>query len=104
MVDGRIHHLSHPRGKSVNCHIPVEHGTLEYTSFDEAIDLILDMGRGFILVKRDLAEAFRHIPVAESAWWLLGFCCDSVYYLEKYLNFGLQTAPFIFESFAKGLN
>lgn len=42
----QIQHLSHPRDKSVNCHIPVEHGALEYTSVDEAIELILHMGRG----------------------------------------------------------
>ena len=32
----RIYHLSYPRGRSVNCHIPKEWGALEYTTFDEA--------------------------------------------------------------------
>ncbi len=62
------------------------------------------MGRGCILVKRDLAEAFRHILVAESDWWLLEFCWKNVHYLERYPLFGLRTAQFIFDSFAKGLN
>lgn len=69
----RIHHLSHPRGRSVNCHIAKEHGALEYTSFDEAVALVLEKGQGAILVKKDLANAFQHIPVAESDWWLLVF-------------------------------
>ena len=30
----RIYHLSYPRGRSVNCHIPKEWGALEYTTFD----------------------------------------------------------------------
>ncbi len=88
----------------MNCHIPVGHGALEYTSVDEAIDHILSMGRGCILVKRDFAEAFRHIPVSEADWWLLGFSWDGNYYLERYFPFGLRTAPFIFDPFAKGLN
>ena len=33
----RIHHLSFPRGRSVNDHIPPDWGTLEYTSLDEAV-------------------------------------------------------------------
>lgn len=55
-------------------------------------------------MKRDLAEAFRHIPVAESDWWLLGFSWDGNYYMERYLPLGLRTAPFVFDLFAKGLN
>ena len=100
----QIHHLSYSIGKSMNCHIPVEYEALEYTSIDEAIDHILSMGRSYILVERDLAEAFRHIPVSEADWWLLGFSWDGNYCLECYLPFDLQTASFIFNLFAKRLN
>ncbi len=31
-----IHHLSHPRDRSVNFYILKEWGALEYTTFDEA--------------------------------------------------------------------
>ena len=88
----------------MSCHIPFRHGALEYTSVNEAIDHIFSMGRGCILVKRDLAEAFRHIPVSEADWWLLGFSWDGNYYLERYLPFSLRTAPFIFDLFAKSLD
>lgn len=30
----RIHHLSHPKGTSVNCNIPKEFGSLEYACFE----------------------------------------------------------------------
>lgn len=100
----RIHHLSHPRGRSVNCNIPVEHGSLEYTSVDEAIALVLKRGKGCVLVKRDLSEAFRQISVSKADWWLLGFQWMGIYYMEKFLPSGLRTAPFIFDLFAKGLN
>lgn len=100
----RIHHLSHPHGCFVNCNIPREHGSLEYTSVDEAIALVLEGGKRCTLVKRDLREAFQHIPVSKADWWLLGFKWGGIYYIEKFLPFGLRTAPFIFDLFAKGLN
>ncbi len=55
-------------------------------------------------MKRDLAEAFRHIQVSEADWWLFGFSWDDNHYHEQYLPFGLRTAPFVFDLFAKGLN
>ena len=100
----RIHHLSHPRGSSVNCNIPEEFGTLEYTTFDDAVEMLLKVGSGAIFVKRDLADAFRHIPVSASDWWLLGFLWYGYYWFERFLPFGLRTSPFIFDLFAKGIH
>ena len=100
----RIHHLSHPRKGSVTYHIPAEWGALEYTSFDEALEALLDVGRGAYLVKRDLADAFRHIPVTRADWWLLGFQWNNSYWMDIFLPFGLRTSPFIFDLFAKGIN
>lgn len=100
----RIHHLSHPKGRSVNCNIPKEFGALEYACFDEAIVMIMEGGRGAILMKKDLADAFRHVPVAESDWWLLGFQWDEAYWIERFLSFGLRTSSYIFDLFAKGLH
>ena len=61
-------------------------------------------GKGAILVKRDLADAFRHIPIAISNYWLPGFYWDNSYWIDCFLPFGLRTAPFIFDLFAKGLH
>ena len=65
---------------------------------------MLRIGKGAILVKRDLADAFRHIPIAISDYWLLGFYWDDLYWIDCFLPFGLRTAPFIFDLFAKGLH
>lgn len=43
-----IHHLSYPRGSSVNCYIPRNYGAVEYTSLDDAIALLLSLGKGTI--------------------------------------------------------
>lgn len=100
----RIHDLSYPRGRSVNDGIPDDFGALEYASLDDAISALLLMGTGAILVKRDLSDAFRHVPVASSDFWLLGFFCDGLYWIDRFLPFGLRTAPFLFDLFAKGLH
>ena len=100
----RIHDLFFPRHASVNDGIDQAWGALEYTTFDDAVDALLQQGRGAQFVKRDLKEAFRHIPVATSDQWLLGFYCDGQYWKERYLPFGLRTSPFIFDLFAKALN
>ena len=100
----RIYDLSYPRGKSVNDGIPDDFGALEYATLNEAIAALLLRGIGAILVKRDLSDAFRHIPVASSDFWLLGFFCDDSYWIDRFLPFGLRTAPFLFNLFAKGLH
>ena len=100
----RIHDLSFPQGQSVNDGIPHDWGSLEYATYDDAVDSLLSRGPGAQFVKRDLKDAFRHIPVATSDQWLLGFYCDGHYWIERYLPFGLRTAPFLFDLFAKALN
>ena len=100
----RIHHLSFPPGKSVNDNIPPEWGALEYTAFDDAVAMVAAAGQGAILIKRDLADAFRHIPVAPEDYWLLGFTWNQEHWVDCFLPFGLRTAPFLFDLFAKSLH
>ena len=100
----RIHRLSFPPGRSVNDHIPPDWGTLEYASFDEAVTMVVATGQGAILIKRDLADAFSHIPVAPEDYWLLSFSWGNEYWADCFLPFGLRTSPFIFDLFAKGLH
>ena len=100
----RIHDLFFPHDDSVNDGIPHNWESLEYATYDDAVDALLSRGQGAIFVKRDLKDAFRHIPIATSDQWLLGFYCDGCYWMERYLPFGLRTAPFLFDLFAKALN
>ena len=68
--------------------------------------MVAAAGRGTlaILIKSDLADAFRHIPVASDDHWLLGFCCDGAYRTDIFLPFGLRTSPLIFDLCSKGLH
>ena len=100
----RIHHLSHPAKLSVNDNIPQEAAQLKYTSLNEIYQLVVDAGRGCIIIKKDVKDAFRNIPVAPQHQWLLGFEWQGHYYKETCLPFGLATAPFLFNLFAEALH
>ena len=88
----RIHDLSFSEGALPNEIIPRIWGALEYATFDEAVELLLIQGRGTILLIEDLADAFRHVPVAMQDRWLLGFQWQDVFYVKAFLPFGLRTA------------
>lgn len=100
----RIHHLSHPPGGSVNDGIPSDYGSLRYSAIDDVLGMVRAAGRGCWIIKKDLKEAFRMVPVAPAHRWLLGFRWRGRYYMENCLSFGLRTAPFIFNLFAEGLH
>ena len=99
----RIHDLSFPGGSSINDGIPKDYGALEYAAVDDAMTALIARGPGATMLKEDLADAFRHIPVAMSDRMLLGFHWLEVFYMELFLPFGLRTAPFLFDLFAKAV-
>ena len=100
----RIHHLSHPHGELVNDYIPDGVGEMRYTRFQEVLQLVINAGRHCVIMKRDVKDAFRNVPVAPQHRWLLGFRWEGRYYKETCLSFGLATAPFIFNLFAEALH
>ena len=44
-----IHDLSHPKGRSVNDHIPENFGALEYATFEQALSAVIELGAGCYL-------------------------------------------------------
>lgn len=95
-----IHHLSHPEGNSVNEFIDPALCSVEYTSFDEAIYMVQDLGRGCLLGKSDIKSAFRLLPVNPTDFDLLGFKFEGQYYFDKCLPFGCAISCKTFEKFA----
>ena len=58
-----IHHLSFPKGASVNDGIPHEFATVQYATVGQAIQHIVHHGPNCYLAKTDIQSAFRIIPV-----------------------------------------
>ena len=103
----RIYNLSSPKprlGLSVNAAIPEAYSTLTYSTVDEILALILLAGRGAVILKHDLKDAFRNIPVACTDQRLLGFKWEKTVYTECCLPFSLATAPFLFNLFTEALH
>ena len=98
-----IHHLSAPRGTSINDGIPKELYSLHYITVDHAIDIILRLGKGCLLAKLDIRNAFRLCPVRPEDHHLLGIHWRNQYYYDLVLPFGLRSAPYIFNQVAEAL-
>ena len=99
----RIHHLSHPCRKLVDDYIPDRAGKMRYTRFQEVLQLVTNSGKHCIILKRDVKDVFRNVPVASQHQWLLGFRWRRKFYKETCLSFSLTTPPFIFNLFAEAL-
>ena len=55
--------LSSPKGRSINDEISLELASVQYTHVDHLVSLMLLAGRGSVLVKVDIKEVYRNIPV-----------------------------------------
>ena len=62
------------------------------------------MGRGTLLSKIDLKDAFRLIPVLPSQWNLLGICWKTRFYIDTCLPFGLRSAPYLFNRLSEAIH
>ncbi|XP_048252630.1 uncharacterized protein LOC124136488 [Haliotis rufescens] len=95
-----IHHLSYPRGKSINDFIDTEACSVVYAKFDEATHMVQQLGKGALLAKFDIQSAFRIIPVHPSDFELLGIRFEGEFYFDKCLPFGCSISCAIFETFS----
>jgi len=69
----RIYNLSLPKGSLVNDLINLAWATLYYTWVETILAYIIIASRGYYLVKRDIKDAFRIVPVLLQLCYLLGF-------------------------------
>ena len=98
-----IHNLSFPRDKSINAHIDKSLAAVKYETFDYFINLVQEVGRGAMMAKCDIEEAFRFIPINPDDYHLLGFTWRKKFYYDKRLPMGCRMSCAIFESFSKAL-
>ena len=95
--------LSSPAGFSVNDGISQELSSMKYTSLDHLAYLVNSVGRGALLVKADIKEAYRMIPIHPQDQHLLGVSWKDSYYVDRMLPFGLRSTPKIFSAVADAL-
>ena len=95
-----IHHLSFPKGSSVNDGISPEHTSVHYATVSDAIRLIKAAGHGCFLAKTDIKNAFRIMPVDPNDYNLLGIIWRGMYYYDKCLPMGCASSCKTFELFS----
>ena len=90
--------LSWPLKKgSVNSGISKEYYLEEkieshYASVEEICKMVLDIGQGAVLYKRDLRQAYRQFPVDPADYYLLGYHWNDQYYFDTVLAMGQRNA------------
>lgn len=95
-----IHHLSFPKGNSLNDEIDDSLSSVKYASFDDAVSLIKKFGIGALLAKSDIKAAFRLLPIAPESFNSLGFCFEGYFFYDMCLPMGCSLSCQYFETFA----
>lgn len=95
-----IHHLSFPKGSSVNDGISSEHTSVRYATIDDAVKLIKSTGQGCFLAKTDIKNAFRIIPIHPEDYGLLGMQWRGLYYYDRCMAMGCSSSCLTFEKFS----
>ena len=97
-----IQDLSFPsfRGESVNQYINMNDYfgmsmTLQYPSIDTLVDMVVKLGPGCHLYKKDIKKCYKQIPVDYRDINLLGFQYDGHVYYDCTLPMGLASSAFI---------
>ena len=80
----------------MNDGINSEWSYVSYPTVDHLSYLVLSQGKGAFLVKADIKEAYRMVPVHPQDQCLLGVQWKDNTYVDLALPFGLRSAPIIF--------
>ena len=88
--------LSHPHDHSINNGIPPSLCSIKYITIDDAINQIISLGRGTMMAKIDIKNAFRLLPVHPADRHLLTMSWDKSIYIDMCIPFGLRSAPKLF--------
>lgn len=93
-----LHDLSYPYDDtSVNSSIPKKNKEVKYSSIQDAIAIIQQLGKGAQMGKSDLASAYTQVPIHPDDYKFLGFKWKNNYYYYKTLPQGAASSCFIFQ-------
>ncbi|KAL9967839.1 hypothetical protein ACROYT_G026137 [Oculina patagonica] len=98
-----IHHLSYPKGSSVNNGIDSEHTRVCYATVDDAIKFIKLAGPGCFLAKTGIKNAFRIIPISPDDYNLLGMQWRGLYYYDRCMPMECSSSCLTFEIFSSAV-
>ena len=65
---------------------------LHYASVEDVCRMVLEVGKGATIYKRDLRQAYRQFPVDPADYYLLGYSWENSYYFDTVLAMGQRNA------------
>ena len=95
--------LSSPEGQSINDGIDKDLASLTYISVDDVVTVIRKAGKGALLGKIDIQQAYRNVPVFAADRQFLGMQWEGQIFIDGVLPFGLRSAPLMFTALADAL-
>ena len=99
-----IHNLSYPYDEeAVNTSIPRYKVSVQYSTVDDAIAHIKEVGTEAHLAKTDIKSAFRIVPIHPDDHHLLGMSLNNKFYYDTTLPMGCSMSCSIFESFSTAI-
>ena len=98
-----IHHLSYPRGSSLNDGISSDYTTVSYATVENTIGLIKSVGPNCFLAKTDVKNAFRLVPIRPEDYDLLRIYWQGQYYYDRCITMGCSSSCKTFEMFSTAL-
>ena len=95
--------MSSPSGGSVNDGINESLCSLSYVTIRDGAQGVATFGRGTMMAKVDIRNAYRVVPVNPDDRWLMGMIWHQKLYIDTALPFGLRSAPKIFTALADAI-
>ena len=82
--------LSSPHNASVNDGIDKDMCSISYTTVDQIVEVLLSLGRGALMAKADIKQAYRIVPVHPDDRWLLGIARARKVFIDTVLLLALK--------------
>ena len=93
-----------PSHSSINDLIDKDACSLTYVRIDDAIKAIQQHGKGALLCKMDIADAFKQLPIKSTQWPYFCVKWNQKYYVYVRLVFGCRSSPKIFDSLSQAIS
>ena len=88
---------------SINSLIDKTACSMTYVKIDDAIHKIQEYGKGAIMCKADLTDAFKQLPILPSQYHLFCFKFREMYFYFTRLTFGCRSSPKIFDHLSQAI-
>ena len=89
---------------NINSLIDKETYSLKYVTVDDAMDIISKLGKGTLLTKIDIKDAFRILPIHPDHRPFHCIKWENCYYVYARLAFGSRSSPAIFTQLSQALH